>query len=66
MLHRDPWNESLAPLTECRYAKAYKALRPPRCDDGSGHPCGTCALKWLQTQQRGRRGFVNGRAFSAD
>jgi len=31
-------------MRKCRYADAYKAIYPPKCNNGS--PCSVCKTKW--------------------
>lgn len=31
-------------MLKCKYADAYKAIRPPTCDNGRG--CEACRIKW--------------------
>ncbi len=35
-------------MNKCRHADAYKAIHPPRCNNGT--PCETCAAKWQAAQ----------------
>ena len=38
-------------MKRCRYAKTYKALRPPMCGGFDG-PCDACAHKWKMAQKK--------------
>ncbi len=31
-------------MTKCSFADRYKAIHPPRCNNGK--PCDTCIAKW--------------------
>lgn len=41
-------------MKECRYAKKYKAIHPPRCGGDEG-PCDECKKKWEAKHAQDKR-----------
>lgn len=38
-------------MVKCKYADKYKAVHPPKCNNGD--PCDVCREKWLKAQMEG-------------